>query len=99
MEAEGIAVREEYVRNRGFQYDKGVELGSAILDLPDRPTAVFAGSDEVAAGVIEAGRERGLRVPEDLSIGGFDDAIALLHELAAPAVASARFPLPVPQRA
>jgi LacI family transcriptional regulator len=91
MEAAGIAVYEEYVRNRGFQYDKGVELGSAILDLPERPTAVFAGSDEVAAGVIEAGRARGLRVPEDLSIVGFDDT--QVARFASPPLTTVRQPL------
>jgi LacI family transcriptional regulator len=91
MEAEGIAGREEYVRNRGFQYDTGVELGSAVLDLPERPTGVFAGSDEVAAGVIEAGRARGLRVPEDLSIVGFDDT--QVARFASPPLTTVRQPL------
>ena len=47
--------------------------GAVLLDLPEPPTAMFAGSDESAAGVIEAARKRGLRVPEDLSVVGFDD--------------------------
>jgi LacI family transcriptional regulator len=93
MEAEGIPVREEYVRNRGFQYDKGVELGSVLLDLPERPTAVFAGCDEIAAGVIEAGRVRGLRVPEDLSLVGFDDT--QVARIASPPLTTVRQPLRV----
>ena len=40
---------------------------------PDRPTAIFAGSDMQALGVMEAARERGIRVPEELSIVGYDD--------------------------
>lgn len=44
-----------------------------MLDLADRPTAVFAGSDYVAVGVLEALRERGLDVPGDISLVGFDD--------------------------
>ncbi|GAB6985137.1 LacI family DNA-binding transcriptional regulator [Nocardioides pyridinolyticus] len=51
--------------------------GLALLDRPDRPTAIFAASDEMAIGVIRAARELGLRVPEDVSVIGIDD-----HEMA-----------------
>jgi DNA-binding LacI/PurR family transcriptional regulator len=44
-----------------------------LLDLPDRPTAIISGSDEQAYGVYLAARARGLRIPEDLSVVGFDD--------------------------
>ncbi|WP_420719533.1 substrate-binding domain-containing protein, partial [Streptomyces sp. NRRL S-481] len=44
-----------------------------LLRRPDRPTAVFAGNDLQALGLYEAARELGLRVPEDLSVVGFDD--------------------------
>jgi LacI family transcriptional regulator/LacI family repressor for deo operon, udp, cdd, tsx, nupC, and nupG len=45
----------------------------ALLDLPDRPTAIFAASDVQAMGVLEAARAKGLRVPDDLAVIGFDD--------------------------
>ena len=44
-----------------------------LLDRPDRPTAIFAGSDFQALGVMRAARELGLRIPEDLSVVGYDD--------------------------
>jgi len=44
-----------------------------LLDLPDRPTAVFAATDLQAMGLLKIAREKGLRVPEDLAIIGFDD--------------------------
>src|SRR5881227_48579 len=44
-----------------------------LLDLPERPTAIFAFNDNIAIGAIQAARARGLHVPEDLSIVGFDD--------------------------
>ena len=44
-----------------------------ILARSDRPTAIFAANDLMAYGVIDAARILGLRVPEDLSVGGFDD--------------------------
>jgi LacI family transcriptional regulator len=59
-----------------FSYDTGVREASAWLAAPDRPTAIFAGSDQIAFGVLEAARLAGLRVPEDLSVMGFDDTYA-----------------------
>ena len=46
-----------------------------ILRRPDRPTAVFAANDLEALGVMEAARRLGLRVPDDLSVVGFDDSV------------------------
>jgi LacI family transcriptional regulator len=51
----------------------GVRAGGALLDLNPRPTAVVCFNDKVAVGVLEAAAARGLRVPEDLSVTGFDD--------------------------
>ena len=44
-----------------------------MLQLPDRPTAIFAASDTQALGVLEAAQDQRLRVPEDLSVVGYDD--------------------------
>ncbi len=74
MEAEGAPVPPDYIATGlSFDYTNGVSAGGAMLDLPEPPTAIFAGSDEVALGVIEAARVRALRVPHDLSLVGFDD--------------------------
>lgn len=73
MEDAGAPVLDGYIRTGRFRYHDGVVGGAALLDLAEPPTAVFAGSDETAAGVIEAARARGLRIPEDLSVVGFDD--------------------------
>ena len=51
----------------------GRDAAEVVLSLVPRPTAVLATSDELALGVIEAARERGLSVPSDLSVVGFDD--------------------------
>ena len=48
-------------------------LAERLLNLPDRPTAIFAASDVQAMGVLETARAKGLRVPEDLAVIGFDD--------------------------
>jgi LacI family transcriptional regulator len=55
-----------------FQPD-GYAGASALLELPDPPTAIFASNDVMAMGVMDAVRTRGLRVPDDISIIGFDD--------------------------
>jgi LacI family transcriptional regulator len=91
MEAEGAPVPDGYIRTGRFSYEHGIAGGAALLDLPDPPTAVFAGSDETALGVIEAARGRGLRVPEDLSVVGFDDTP--VARLAAPPLTTVRQPL------
>ena len=91
MEAAALPVPERYVRSGPNDYDEGVLSGTALIDLPERPTAVFAFSDELALGVIEAARGRGLRVPEDLSVVGFDDT--QMARLASPPLTTVRQPL------
>ena len=56
----------------GSLVEYGVEAGRALLSAPDRPTAILCQSDLLASGVVLAARELGLRVPQDVSIAGFD---------------------------
>jgi LacI family transcriptional regulator len=91
MEAAAARIPAGFVRTGNFLYRDGVVEGSALLDLPEPPTAVFAASDEMALGVIEAARVRGLRVPADLSVVGFDDT--QLAPLASPPLTTVRQPL------
>ncbi|WP_226344589.1 LacI family DNA-binding transcriptional regulator [Agilicoccus flavus] len=62
-----------------------------LLTGPDRPTAVFAASDAVALGVVDVARRLGLRVPDDLSLVGFDDSYAA--PTASPPLTTVRQPL------
>lgn len=73
LDAAGVELRPEYVRPGNFYHEAGFEGGAALLDLPEPPTAIFASSDQMALGVYEAVRLRGLRVPDDISVLGFDD--------------------------
>ncbi|GAA1598442.1 LacI family DNA-binding transcriptional regulator [Kribbella hippodromi] len=91
MDSVGAEVPPEYIWLSDFLYDDGLAGGASMLDLADRPTAIFAGSDEVALGVLEAARARGLRVPEDLSLVGFDDTE--VARLASPPLTTVRQPL------
>ncbi|MEN3310155.1 MAG: LacI family transcriptional regulator, xylobiose transport system transcriptional regulator, partial [Micromonosporaceae bacterium] len=56
-----------------FHFESALAAAHAMLALPDRPTAIFAASDVQAMGVYEAARLQGLRLPDDLSVVGFDD--------------------------
>jgi len=69
----GIEVRPEYVREGTRLLHVARGIAAELLALPERPTAVFAASDTQAIGAIEAARARGIRVPEELSVIGFDD--------------------------
>lgn len=73
MEAAGASIPKRYERNGEFRYEDGLAQGAALLDLPVPPTGIFSANDEMALGILEAARARGIRVPQDLSIVGFDD--------------------------
>ncbi|GHE96768.1 LacI family DNA-binding transcriptional regulator [Streptomyces fumanus] len=91
LEAEGARVPDAYVRTGDFTYESGLLGAGALLDLREPPTAVFAGNDEIAVGVVESARARGLRVPEDLSVVGFDDTS--VARMASPPLTTVRQPL------
>jgi LacI family transcriptional regulator len=73
LERAGVEADPALVRHGDFYHEGGFARGGELLDLADRPTAIFAGSDQQALGVYEAARQRGLRIPQDLSVVGFDD--------------------------
>jgi LacI family transcriptional regulator, galactose operon repressor len=73
LERRGAQFDQLLVRHGDFQHEGGFLRGGELLDLAEPPTAIFAGSDQQALGVYEAARQRGLRIPQDLSVVGFDD--------------------------
>jgi LacI family transcriptional regulator len=80
MKQHGLPVKEEYLVNGGFySYSGGREAMIRLLSLSDRPTAVVVAGDEMAIGAIKVIKEAGLRVPEDISIIGFDDISTAKH--------------------
>jgi len=54
-------------------YESGMDCAKRLLSLKERPTAIFAANDEMAAGVIKIAHQKNLNVPKDLSVVGFDD--------------------------
>lgn len=68
-----LPVDPELVTTGDYQSLSGYEAFGKLIDRPDRPTAVFASNDLMAYGLIQACREHGVRVPQQLSVIGFDD--------------------------
>lgn len=79
LEAAGVALPHSLIADGNYTFESGILAGERLLDLLPRPTAIFASNDEMAAGVIHAARRRGLDVPRDLSIIGFDDNPIAAH--------------------
>jgi LacI family transcriptional regulator len=69
----GLTLAKGYAVEGAYTYESGIEAGRALLAMSPRPTAVFAGNDEMAAGILQAARQAGVRAPEELSVIGFDD--------------------------
>ena len=73
LEATGIGVAHELEHEGTFTYRSGLEAAEVLLALPDRPTAIFASNDDMAAAAIATAHRRGLDVPRDLTVCGFDN--------------------------
>jgi LacI family transcriptional regulator len=78
LAAAGIAIDDSLFIEGRFDFASGIEAGEALLALPQPPTAIFATNDEMALGVLTLAHRVGLRVPNDLSVTGFDDTTASL---------------------
>lgn len=68
-----LAIDEELIASGDFTTETGISCSRALLSLPERPTAIFASNDQMAMGVFQVAEEMGLRIPEDLSLVGFDN--------------------------
>ncbi|MFC0006400.1 LacI family DNA-binding transcriptional regulator [Micromonospora siamensis] len=73
LEGAGVPLDDRLVRPGDFYHASGFAAGTALLDLAEPPTAIFAASDQMAFGVYEAIRRHGSRVADDVSVVGFDD--------------------------
>jgi LacI family transcriptional regulator len=79
LDAAGLAYRDEYVCLGDFYVETGEHAAAALLALPEPPTAIVAASDLMAVGALRAAADAGLRVPDDLSVVGFDDIMLAAH--------------------
>lgn len=75
LSEEKISAEPQYIvsAEKDYNFSSGVRAARDLLSLPDRPTALFCISDVIALGALRAAEDMGLRVPEDLTVVGFDD--------------------------
>lgn len=73
LDRAGIAYEPGLVAEGEFDFESGVRAGRYFLDMADRPSAIFASNDDMAAGVLAVAHDRNLNLPGELSVAGFDD--------------------------
>lgn len=91
LASNGVEADPTLVMEQDFSVAAGLKMATKFLELPEPPTAIFAASDLTAFGVLEAARRRNLRVPQDLSVIGFDDTFAATFT--APPLTTVRQPI------
>ncbi len=73
LDRAGIAYEPQLVADGEFDFDSGTRAGRYFLDMAEPPTAIFAANDDMAAGVLAVAHDRGIDLPGQLSVAGFDD--------------------------
>ncbi len=79
MSDAGLRVPRSLIADGTYRFESGIAAGDRLLDVTPRPTAIVCSNDEMAAGVMHAARQRGLSIPDNLSIIGFDDTATASH--------------------
>ncbi|MEO8113967.1 MAG: LacI family DNA-binding transcriptional regulator, partial [Phenylobacterium sp.] len=74
MDAAGMAIQPDWIQDGDLTFRSGVDAGERLIAGSNRPTAIFAGTDDMALGVMAVAHRWRLEVPDDLSIVGFDDS-------------------------
>ena len=87
----GLPLIEELCVQGFFSYQSGMEAGERLLSLKQRPTAIFAGNDDMAAAVLAASQRFNLKIPQQLSVAGFDDS--LVAQVVWPRLTTCRQPI------
>ncbi len=87
----GIPLPRSMIAEGNYTFESGLAAAGRLLDVTPRPTAIFSCNDEMAAGVVHAAAQRGLDVPRDLSILGFDDTPIAAHIW--PPLSTVRWPI------
>jgi LacI family transcriptional regulator len=79
MQEAHLPILDEYLIEGNVQVEDGVKAGHRLLDLPNPPTAIMASNNKLLLGVLQAVEERGVAIPKDLSVLGFDDYLWNMH--------------------
>ena len=91
LAAAGIPINESWILSGDYHLRSGHNLAYNLLEQPDRPTALVCGNDRMAVGALTAILERGLRVPQDISVVGYDDQEELADQTS-PALTTVSIP-------
>jgi DNA-binding LacI/PurR family transcriptional regulator len=91
MERMGEPIHEGYVQHEPNEFAGGVDAFDALAGMPDPPTAIVTSTDVLAFGALHAAHERGVRVPQEVSIAGFDDIPVAAFTV--PALTTVRMPV------
>ncbi|SFJ88409.1 LacI family DNA-binding transcriptional regulator [Thermoflavimicrobium dichotomicum] len=86
-----VEMKENYMAITQATVEGGYHCANQLFDLPEPPTAIFACNDLIAIGVIKAARERNLKIPNDLSVVGFDNTF--MAEMVDPPLSSVQQPI------
>jgi LacI family transcriptional regulator len=70
----GLPYESRFVADGTYEFASGLNAGQQLLQGANRPTAIFCSNDDMAAGVLHVAHDRGLRVPADLAVAGYDDS-------------------------
>lgn len=93
----GIKLDARSIAAGDYTFESGIAAAKLLLDATPRPTAIFASNDEMAAGIVHVARQRGIGVPDELSIIGFDDTPIAAHIW--PPLTTVRWPIVAMARA
>jgi LacI family transcriptional regulator len=88
---QGLSLDESICLQGLFSYQSGMEAAETLLSNPNRPTAIFAANDDMAAAVLAASQRFSLKVPSQLSVAGFDDS--LVSQVVWPRLTTCRQPI------
>ena len=91
MADNGLAVDPSWLQPGAYTFLSGFDAARNLLALRDRPTAIFASSDDMALGCLAAAAEAGFAIPGDISVAGFDDSTA--SRFSRPSLTTVRQPL------
>ncbi|WP_173915252.1 LacI family DNA-binding transcriptional regulator [Halobacillus sp. Marseille-Q1614] len=91
LEEAGLTLNPNWIFINKHTTEDGKKVMKQMMAMNDKPTAIFTGSDEIAAGVIIEAKEHGLKVPEDIAVIGFDDQPAA--EMMEPKLTTIRQPI------
>ncbi|WP_216828968.1 catabolite control protein A [Alkalihalobacterium elongatum] len=73
IEEAGLEFNEDMVKIGDYTYDSGIEAMQSFIEMEEKPTAIFASTDEMALGIIHGAQDKGFDVPKDFEVVGFDN--------------------------